>query len=57
MDISGIPTLGSRGKRIRSRLPGQRSGKGLIGGEWAEGSRLMGLMGWGEQGKGKSFGI
>ena len=37
-------------------LPGQRSGRGLIG-EWAEGRGLMGLIGRGELGKGKSFGV
>ena len=36
--------------------PGHRSGRGLIG-EWAEGRGLMGLMGRGKTGKGKSFGI
>ena len=37
-------------------LPGQRRERALMG-EWAEGRGLMGLMGRGEQGKGKSFGM
>ena len=37
-------------------LPGQRSRSGSIG-EWAEGRGLRELMGRGESGKGKSFGM
>ena len=36
------------------RLQGQRYERGLIG-EWTEGRELIGLMGRGRPGKGKSF--